>query len=68
MNDNDYGSKGQAIALAEIKGSTKPEERIFLCAHVQEPSSNDNATGVATLLGIATEMKKMIDDGTLERP
>ena len=39
MNDNDYGSKGQAIALAEIKGSTKPEERIFLCAHVQEPVS-----------------------------
>lgn len=68
MNNNDYGSKGQAIALAEIKGSTKPDERIFLCAHVQEPSSNDNATGVATLLGIATEMKKMIDDGTLERP
>lgn len=68
MNNNDYGSKGQAIALAEIKGSTKPEERVFLCAHVQEPSSNDNATGVATLLGIATEMKKMIDDGTLERP
>lgn len=68
MNNNSYGSKGQAIALAEIKGSTKPDERVFLCAHVQEPSSNDNATGVATLLGMATEMKKMIDDGTLERP
>lgn len=68
MNDNDYGSKGQAIAIAEIKGSTNPEERIFLCAHVQEPSSNDNATGAATLLGIATAMKRMIDDGVLERP
>lgn len=68
MNNNKYGSKGQAIAIAEIKGSTKPDERVFLCAHVQEPSSNDNATGVATLLGMATEMKKMIDDGTLERP
>lgn len=68
MNNNDYGSKGQAIAIAEIKGSTYPDERVFLCAHVQEPCSNDNATGVATLLGMATEMKKMIDEGTLERP
>lgn len=68
MNNNNYGNKGQAIAIAEIKGSTKPDERVFLCAHVQEPSSNDNATGVATLLGMATEMKRMIDDGTLERP
>ncbi len=68
MNDAAEGGKGQAIALAEIKGSKKPDERIFLCAHVQEPGSNDNATGVAALLGMATEIKKMIDDGTLERP
>ena len=60
--------RGQAINVAEIKGSTKPDERVFLCAHVQEPSSNDNATGVATLLGIATTMKRLIDEGKLERP
>lgn len=68
MNDASEGGKGQAITLAEIKGSTKPDERIFLCAHVQEPGSNDNATGVATLLGMATEMKRLIDEGVIERP
>ena len=68
MNDASKGGKGQAINIAEIKGASKPDERVFLCAHVQEPSSNDNATGVATLLGIATEMKKLIDEGKLERP
>ena len=68
MNDQSEGGKGQAITLAKIKGSTKPDERIFLCAHVQEPGSNDNATGVATLLGMATEMKRLIDEGVIERP
>lgn len=68
MNDEAYGGKGQAITIAEIKGSTKPDERVFLCAHVQEPGSNDNATGVATLLGMATEYKRMIDAGEIERP
>lgn len=68
MNDATYGGKGQAVSIAEIKGSTRPDERIFICAHVQEPGSNDNATGVASLLGIATEMKKMIDSGKMERP
>ena len=68
MNDSAEGGKGQAVTFAEIKGSTKPEERIILCAHVQEPSSNDNATGFATLLGIATQMKKMVDEGAIERP
>lgn len=68
MNDEAYGGKGQAITVAEIKGSTKPDERVFLCAHVQEPGSNDNATGVATLLGMATAYKEMIDAGKIERP
>ena len=68
MNDEAYGGMGQAITIAEIKGSSKPDERVFLCAHVQEPGSNDNATGVATLLGMATEYKRMIEAGEIERP
>ena len=66
MNDEAYGGMGQAITVAEVKGSTYPDERVFLCAHVQEPGSNDNATGVATLLGMATEYKRMIDAGEIE--
>lgn len=54
--------------MAEIKGASKPDERVILCAHVQEPGSNDNATGVASLLGLATTLKKMVDSGAIARP
>lgn len=60
--------KGQAIAVAEIKGSIHPEKRVLICAHVQEPGCNDNATGVAAMLGMATRYKEMVDAGTLPRP
>ncbi len=60
--------KGQAVAIAEVKGAVHPEKRILICAHVQEPGCGDNATGVGSLLGMATAYKKMIDDGKIERP
>lgn len=59
---------GQAVAIAEVKGSVHPEKRIIICAHVQEPGCNDNATGVADLLEIATAYKQMVDAGKIERP
>ena len=68
MNDATHGGKGQAVTMAEIKGASKPDERVILCAHVQEPGSNDNATGVASLLGLATALKKMVDSGAIARP
>lgn len=68
MNDATHGGKGQAVTMAEIKGASKPDERVILCAHVQEPGSNDNATGVASLLGLATTLKKMVDSGAIARP
>ena len=68
MNDPDHGGLGQAVTIAEIKGASKPEERILICAHVQEPGSNDNATGVGCLTGMAINLKKAIDEGKIERP
>lgn len=68
MNDDSHGGKGQAVTMAEIKGASKPDERVIICAHVQEPGSNDNATGVASLLGLATALKKMVDSGAIARP
>lgn len=68
MNDASHGGKGQAVTMAEIKGASKPDERVIICAHVQEPGSNDNATGVASLLGLATALKKMVDSGAIARP
>lgn len=59
---------GQAVAIAEVKGTEHPDKRVMICAHVQEPGCNDNATGVAALLGTATAYKKLIDAGKIERP
>ena len=60
--------KGQAVAIAEVKGSVHPEKRVMICAHVQEPGCNDNATGVSALLGLATAYKKLVDSGKIARP
>ena len=60
--------EGQAVAIAEIKGSVHPEKRVLICAHVQEPGCGDNATGVASLLGMATQFKKLVDEGAIPRP
>ncbi|MDR0424913.1 MAG: M28 family peptidase, partial [Clostridiales Family XIII bacterium] len=68
MNGTDPRARGQVVGMAEIKGAEKPNERILICAHVQEPGSNDNATGVAALLEMATRTKMLIDSGKLERP
>ncbi|MFP5379768.1 MAG: M28 family peptidase, partial [Vicinamibacteria bacterium] len=43
--------------IAEIPGRTRPDERIVLVAHVQEPGANDNASGSATLLLAALAMQ-----------
>ena len=68
MNDPEHGGKGQAVTFAEIKGSKYPDERVLICAHVQEPGSNDNATGVGCLTGMAKELKRAVDEGRIERP
>lgn len=39
--------------VAEVRGSTAPEERFVVSAHVQEPGANDNASGVGDLSEMA---------------
>jgi hypothetical protein len=62
------GGEGQLTAIAEIKGTTKADERVLFMAHVQEPGACDNASGVGLQLEMATKLKKMVDEGVLERP
>ena len=54
--------------IAEIQGSTKPQERILVPAHINEPGACDNASGVAMGIELARKMKQMIDSGELARP
>ena len=54
--------------IAEIPGRTRPDERIVVVAHVQEPGANDNATGCATLLSLARALAGAIRGGALPPP
>lgn len=61
-----------SIVTAVIKGSDpslKDEEIAFTC-HLdhQRPGANDNASGCMAILEVARSMKKLIDEGVLERP
>ncbi|MDB7818231.1 S-layer homology domain-containing protein [Intestinimonas butyriciproducens] len=67
-DESNPAAQGQLTAVAEIKGAVHPEKRVLVLSHVQEPSSNDNATGVGLNVELATKMKQMIDDGVIARP
>jgi aminopeptidase YwaD len=54
--------------VAEIPGASKPDERIVMVAHVQEPGANDDASGCATLYALARALQEAIDRGALARP
>lgn len=47
----------QAV-VAEVRGSSHPDERFVFSAHVQEPGANDNASGV----GAQVEMARVAAD------
>jgi aminopeptidase YwaD len=54
--------------VAEIPGRVRPDERIVLAAHVQEPGANDNASGCGTLLASALAVHDAIRRGALPPP
>ena len=56
------------MLIAEFPGSVKPDERIVMVAHVQEPGANDNGSGCGTLLALAVALHKAIAAGTLAPP
>lgn len=54
--------------VLEIAGQSRPEERVVLAAHVQEPGANDNASGCGTLLASALAIHDAIRRGVLAPP
>ncbi len=58
------------VVTATIKGSSKPDEEVFLVAHLchPKPSANDNASGSGLLLEVARTMQSLIDSGKIGRP
>ncbi len=57
----------ELTVVAEIRGSTAPDERFVYSAHVQEPGANDNATGVGALTEMARVAADLVQHG-LEDP
>ena len=58
------------VVTATVQGRLKPEEEVFLVAHLchPKPSANDNASGSGLLLEIARTINGLIDSGKIERP
>ncbi len=54
--------------VAEIPGRSVPAERIVMVAHVQEPGASDNASGCATLYGLARAILEAARSGALPPP
>jgi len=58
------------VVTATIQGSSKPNEEVFLIAHLchPQPSANDNASGSGVLIEIARTIQTLIDSNRLARP
>lgn len=63
-----FAGKPERTLIHEIRGTTLPDERIVIVAHVQEPGANDNASGVATLQEMAVALTTAITAGTIPAP
>ena len=66
--DSSFYDGPNRTLLAEITGRTKPNERIVMVAHMQEPGANDNGSGCGTLYGLARALLAAIKSGALPQP
>jgi hypothetical protein len=53
----------ELAVVAEIRGSSKPDERWVWSAHVQEPGANDDASGVGALTEMARVAADLVKSG-----
>jgi aminopeptidase YwaD len=51
--------------VAEVHGSVAPSERYVVSAHVQEPGTNDNASGVGDLTEMARVLATLVRSGSI---
>lgn len=63
-----FAEKPERTLVHEIRGSSLPDERIVIAAHVQEPGANDNASGVATLQEMAYALTRAIEARQIPQP
>ncbi len=63
-----FANKPERTLVYEIPGRTRPDERIVMAAHVQEPGAGDNASGVATLMELARSLGTGVAAGRIPAP
>jgi hypothetical protein len=51
--------------VADVHGNAAPTERYVVSAHVQEPGTNDNATGVGDLSEMARVIGALVKNGSI---
>ncbi len=69
--ESEFGEeKWQVMVEAFIKGSEFADQDVVLTGHLQEEkySANDDASGCASVLEIGRALKKLIEEGKIERP
>jgi aminopeptidase YwaD len=52
--------------VAEVHGAVAPTERYVVSAHVQEPGTNDNASGVGDLSEMARDLALLVKNGSIK--
>ena len=68
--DADLGPGKYSIVSARIRGSERPDDEVFLVAHLchPKPGANDNASGSGLLMEIARTIATLIGSGKIGRP
>jgi len=66
--DVTVGRSAATAVEARIEGSDHDAGAIVFSTHVDEPGANDNASGVAALLELATALHRAIEEGAVPPP
>jgi aminopeptidase YwaD len=56
----------ERTVVAEVRGSTLPDERFVFSAHVQETGANDNASGVGAQVEMARVAAELLKAGRID--
>jgi len=63
-----FSNERSRTLVGEIRGTDEQAGTIVLVAHLDEPGANDNASGVAAVVGMAIGYHRAIEEGRLPRP
>ena len=66
MTRSRFSRSVERTVIADVHGSSKPNERFVFSAHVQEPGANDNASGVGAQVEMARVMSSLVRAGTVD--